>query len=227
MNNMDGSFHGDHPFRPTYGNDIVPRELDSLPKKQSRSLRFNKTLMIILLCCVVLLPVVLGILYLIPPLTVEGAVWKWERYLIGHEILTENMAPVEYWDYLAEKTGQTRRAVISDAQRSSAAYFKSEYISSIHFSLETVSKGRVDPETCPGLMTFLQTIGIDKNRIHNLQQLVVQASYEGSRYNSEVETHTYFKSAYAVQIDLFWYIVVHDQEGGYCFLAGLSNSTGY
>ena len=227
MNNMDGSFNGGNPFRPTYGNDVVPRELDSLPTKQSRSLRINKTLMVILLSCVVLLPVVLGILYLIPPLTVEGAVWKWERYLFGHEILTENMAPAEYWDYLAEKTDQTRRAVISDARLSSAARFKTEYISSIHYSLEIVSQAKVDPATCPGLMTFLQTIGIRESRIHNCQQLVVQASYEGSLYNSGVETHTYFKSAYAVQIDLFWYIVVYDANDGYFFLAGMRNSNGY
>lgn len=215
MYNMDGSFNGGNPFRPTYGNDVVPRELDSLPTKQSRRLHFSKTPMVILLVCVILIPVILGLLFFLPPLTVESAIWKWEKYLHGHEALTESMAPVEYWDYLAEKNDITRRAAISDARYSSAARFSSTYHDHFDLSLEILSQERVASEECQGLLAFLQNCGIRSSRVNDCQRLIVQASYKVTT------TKTYIKTAYAVQIDLFWYIVVHDSNnGGYCFLAG-------
>ena len=226
MNNSGYTYNdylkqNDH-FASDHRTDIPPAGLDSLPTKQSRRLNFSKTPMIILLVCVILIPVILGLLFFLPPLTVESAIWKWEKYLCGHEALTESMAPVEYWDYLAEKNDITRRAAISDARYSSAARFSSTYHDHFDLSLEILSQERVALEECQGLLAFLQNCGIRSSRVNDCQQLIVQASYEGTT------TQTYTKTAYAVQIDLFWYIVVHDSNnGGYCFLAGPRNPTGY
>ena len=199
--------------------DIPNSGLDMVPNRRSQAFQ---RISVIIVICALLVPVLLQIFYYLPAITPDSAIWKWEKYLYGHEALTESMAPVEYWDYLAEKNDITRRAAISDARYNSAARFSSTYHDHFDLSLEILSQDSVASEECQGLLAFLQNCGIRSSRVNDCQRLIVQASYEGTT------TKTYIKTAYAVQIDLFWYIVVHDSNnGGYCFLADLRNSTGY
>jgi hypothetical protein len=194
--------------------DIPNSGLDMVPHRRSQTFQ---RISVIIVICVLLVPVLLQIFYYLPAITPDSAVRKYEKFLHGQEHLAESMAPAEYWDYLRKQNNRTKTAEIDSAQKNAFAvgWAVEKGYALYDLSLEATSEQPASPEDSQKVHSFLNTCGISSIWIGDCKRLVLRATYEG-----EYATLTAVKEVYAVQIGIFWYLLVPSAgaPGGYSFL---------
>ena len=139
------------------------------------------------------------------------AVLKYESVMNGNYMLHESLAPKEYWEQMAAKSGLSVKEFLNQ-QKESMEKSRKEYLKSMEAdygknptrSLQVVDSEELNEERLTDLKNALQaTYGISPSRVKSARTLILKITLKGAD-----KSLTTAGTVKAVQIDSQWYLYV-------------------
>ena len=184
--------------------DAPVEEVPAAPKKPLS--KKTKTIIGIAAGAVVLLLIVVAIIGNIS--TPKTAFNNYLSALNGDLSKYEQLAPAEYWEFLAERRDISKAEMIDDMKdyyKQNLAWLE-EYYGPYNVTGKILDETDMDAETLDMIADFLlKHLNVQKSDITEGKLLNIELSYSGSK-NSYNGT----SKMYAIKIDSSWYIVSYD-----------------